>query len=102
MQLTDIPYGNKERMCFLMPPPMKGCTLDACDWKIIVTGGGGKSIEITKPNAVRVSENRYDFVVDTTLIGKGKVSFTIEITLRDPDFGDRLQTFDKETVYTVK
>lgn len=101
MQLTDIPYGNKERMCFLMPPPMKGCTLEACDWEITVIGGGG-SIKVPKQKAVRVSENRCDFVVDTTLIGKGKVSFTIEITLKDPDFGDRPQTFDKETVYTVK
>ena len=101
MQLTDIPYGNVERMCFLMPPPMKGCTLDACNWTVTVKGGSGV-ITITKQNAVRVSENRYDFKVDTTKIGRGKVSVTINITLKDPDFGDRSQTFDLETVYTVK
>ena len=72
--------------------PIGGMTMDGYNWVAEVYCSPNKPTIIKKGNAIRVDENNYVLLVDTTNLGTGALKCKITAEIPDQDFDDSLRT----------
>lgn len=72
--------------------PLDGLTMDAYDFEVEVYVSQRKVVSAKKAECKRVDENNYIVLVDTNLIGTGKLLCKVIAYIPDGDFNDGLRT----------
>lgn len=72
--------------------PLDGLTMDNYDFNVDVYVSQRKMVSAKKEQCVRVDENNYIVLVDTTVIGAGDVTVKVVAQIPDSDFEDGLRT----------
>lgn len=72
--------------------PIGGITMDGYNWVAEVYCSPNRPTIIKKENAIRVDENNYILLVDTSICGSGALKCKITAEIPDSDFPDNLRT----------
>lgn len=72
--------------------PIDNTSMDDYDFTVDVYCSPQKSITITKKDAIRIDENNYIILVDTTQLGTGNIKCKVTAYIPDPDFKDQERT----------
>lgn len=84
------PLGTEKKISISVEP-YEGMSMDDYDFKVEVFTKG-RPLTIPKANAKRKDKDNYAICVDTTKIGKGKVTLKLYAYIPDADFEDLLRT----------
>lgn len=72
--------------------PIGSTTMDDYDFVAEVFCSPSKVITVPKGEAIRVDANNYVVLVDTTILGVGKVKVKLTAAIPDEDFSDGFRT----------
>ena len=72
--------------------PIGGLTMDEYDFKVDVFCSNSKVVSVKKDDAIRVDEKNYIVLVDTNIVGQGRLRCKITAELPDDDFADGYRT----------
>lgn len=91
--------GTKFKLNINMKP-IDGVHLSDVEWDaIIFTDTGIKNQVIPKKEAIKVDDDNYIIVVDSSVCGAGRYYATLTAYIPDPDFSDGIRT-EKRTGFT--
>lgn len=76
----QIIQGSVERYTLTMEP-QGDSTLKSCKWFIQLSAR--RQITIDKSECIHIDDNTYDFIVDTSLLGTGRLDISLHIELID-------------------
>ena len=89
---SNDPFLGTELKLNINIEPMGDTTMDDYDFIVDAYCSVKKTISIPKKDAIRVDENNYMVLVDTNLIGSGRLKCRITAYVPDADFDDGLRT----------
>ncbi|MBQ1227474.1 MAG: hypothetical protein IIX79_05240 [Alistipes sp.] len=72
--------------------PLGEITMDSYDFVVTLYTSTSRTLKVLKTQAVRIDENNYVVLVDTTKVGAGKLKCRVEAQVPDGDFPDQLRT----------
>lgn len=81
----NIIQGSVERYTLTMQP-IGDSTLKACSW--FVSLSARRQMTIDKSECIAIDDNTYDFIVDTSLLGTGRLDISLHIEIIDANAPD--------------
>lgn len=76
----NIKYPSVERYTLAMQP-IGESTLKTCSWFLSLSAR--RQITIDKSECIHIDDNTYDFIVDTSLLGTGRLDISLHIEIID-------------------
>lgn len=89
-------YNGSEREIGFGIEPINDFTLSECDFSVELYCSPFKPVVFQKSEAKKIDENNYSVILDTTLVGTGKLKCKLTIGIPDESFADGVRV---EVVY---
>lgn len=80
--------GTQKVLRLNLLPLQENLTMDSYDFTLDVYCVPNKKITINKNEMTRIDENNYDFIIDTTGVGAGKLSCQLTAYIADDRFNE--------------
>lgn len=90
--IHDSPFIGTELKLNINIEPMGSVTMDDYDFEVEVYCSIKRVITIQKKDAIRVDQNNYMVLVDTSETGAGDLKCKVTAYIPDGDFNDGLRT----------
>lgn len=80
----QVPQGTVKKYEITINP-IGNISLSQCDFKAVFFTFGNQPLVITKEEAIKTSDDSYKFVVDTSMVGLGKLECQFIVYVPDAD-----------------